>query len=66
VIRQTGSLAIRTDNVHYKSDLLLNLAVIAALAFDQYLGLQGGPAVRSRDRRVVAVGRVARLAEAIT
>ena len=38
VIRQTGSLAIRTDNVHYKSDLLLNLAVIAALAIDQYLG----------------------------
>jgi ferrous-iron efflux pump FieF len=38
VIRKTGSLAIRTDNVHYKSDLLLNLAVIAALALDQYLG----------------------------
>jgi ferrous-iron efflux pump FieF len=38
VIRKTGSLAIRTDNVHYKSDLLLNLAVIAALAIDQYLG----------------------------
>jgi ferrous-iron efflux pump FieF len=38
VIRQTGSLAIRTDNVHYQSDLLLNLAVIAALAIDQYLG----------------------------
>ena len=40
VIRQTGSLAIRTDNVHYKSDLLLNLAVIAALVIDQYLGFQ--------------------------
>lgn len=38
VIRRTGSLAIRTDNVHYQSDLLLNLAVIAALALDQYLG----------------------------
>jgi len=38
VIRRTGSLAIRTDNVHYKSDLMLNLAVIAALAIDQYLG----------------------------
>lgn len=37
VISRTGSLAIRTDNVHYKSDLLLNLAVIAALALDQYL-----------------------------
>jgi ferrous-iron efflux pump FieF len=38
VIRKTGSVAIRTDNLHYQSDLLLNLAVIAALAFDQYLG----------------------------
>ena len=38
VIRATSSLAIRTDNVHYQSDLLLNLAVIAALAIDQYLG----------------------------
>jgi len=38
VIRRTGSLAIRTDNLHYQSDLLLNLAVIAALALDQYLG----------------------------
>jgi ferrous-iron efflux pump FieF len=36
VIRRTGSLAISTDHVHYKSDLLLNLAVIAALALDQY------------------------------
>jgi len=41
VIRRTGSLAIRTDNLHYKSDLLLNLAVIAALAADQYLGFAG-------------------------
>ncbi len=38
VIRCTGSLAIRTDTIHYRSDLLLNLSVIAALAFDQYLG----------------------------
>lgn len=41
VIRRTGSLAIATDHVHYQSDLLLNLAVIAALAFDQYLGFAG-------------------------
>ena len=39
VIRKTGSLAIKTDNVHYQSDLLLNLAVIAALALDQYAGI---------------------------
>jgi len=41
VIRRTGSLAIQTDNVHYQSDLLLNIAVIAALALDQYAGLKG-------------------------
>jgi len=41
VIRKTGSLAIKTDNVHYQSDLLLNLAVIAALALDQYAGIAG-------------------------
>ena len=39
VIRHTGSLAISTDHLHYQSDLLLNLAVIAALALDQYAGL---------------------------
>lgn len=38
VIARTGSLAIRTDSVHYQSDLALNLAVIAALALDQYFG----------------------------
>ncbi|MEQ1496823.1 MAG: cation diffusion facilitator family transporter [Novosphingobium sp.] len=41
VIRKTGSLAISTDHVHYQSDLLLNLAVIAALALDQYAGVDG-------------------------
>ncbi|MCP5401913.1 MAG: cation diffusion facilitator family transporter [Novosphingobium sp.] len=41
VIRQTGSLAIATDHLHYKSDLLLNLAVIGALALDQYAGVAG-------------------------
>jgi ferrous-iron efflux pump FieF len=41
VIRQTGSVAIKTDNVHYKSDLFLNLGVIAALALDHYLGVGG-------------------------
>lgn len=38
VVRRTGSIAIKTDSVHYQSDLLLNLAVIAALVLDQYLG----------------------------
>lgn len=39
VIARTGSVAIQTDHVHYQSDLLLNLAVIAALALDQFGGL---------------------------
>jgi ferrous-iron efflux pump FieF len=34
--RRTGSVAIATDHVHYQSDLLLNLSVIAALVLDQY------------------------------
>lgn len=41
VIRQTGSVAILADNVHYQSDVLLNCAVIAAMAFEQYAGLTG-------------------------
>lgn len=41
VIRQTKSLAISTDHVHYQSDLLLNLAVIAALVLDNYAGISG-------------------------
>ena len=44
IIDQTGSIAIRTDNVHYKSDLMLNSAVIAALLLDQWLGLSGADA----------------------
>ncbi len=31
-IRLTGSTAIRADSLHYKSDILLNLSVMAALA----------------------------------
>src|SRR5690242_18887492 len=41
VIRQTGSVAIMADNVHYQSDVMLNCAVIAAMALDQYAGLHG-------------------------
>lgn len=40
VIRRTGSVAISADHVHYQSDLLLNLAVIAALVLDQYAGFR--------------------------
>jgi ferrous-iron efflux pump FieF len=44
VIASTGSLAIRTDSIHYKSDLFLNAAVIAALVLDQWLSLRGADA----------------------
>lgn len=45
VVRRTGSIAIRTDAVHYQSDLLLNLAVIVALVLDQYGRLPGADPV---------------------
>jgi ferrous-iron efflux pump FieF len=45
VIARTGSVAIKTDNVHYKSDLFLNLSVIVALVLDQALHLAGADAV---------------------
>jgi len=41
VIKRTGSVAIQTDHVHYQSDILLNIGVIAALALDQYVGITG-------------------------
>ncbi|SFP92392.1 cation diffusion facilitator family transporter [Sphingomonas rubra] len=45
VIRQTGSVAILADNVHYQSDVLLNGSVILALVLDQYLRVRGADAV---------------------
>lgn len=45
VIARTGSVAIATDNVHYKSDLMLNGAVIIALLFDQALHVRGADAL---------------------
>jgi ferrous-iron efflux pump FieF len=41
VIARTGSIAIRADHLHYQSDLILNAAVIAALALDSFAGLHG-------------------------
>lgn len=38
VVRQTGSVAIEADSLHYTGDLLLNLAVIAAVALSSYAG----------------------------
>lgn len=45
VIQRTQSVAIHADHVHYQSDVLLNVAVIAALILDQYLGLAGADPV---------------------
>jgi ferrous-iron efflux pump FieF len=45
IIDRTGSVAIRADNVHYQSDLLLNLAVIVAMVLDQMFGLRGADPV---------------------
>ena len=45
VIARTRSVAIEADNVHYQSDLLLNLSVIAALVLDQYLEVAGADPV---------------------
>lgn len=39
VLARTKSVAIQADHVHYQADLLLNIAVIAALALDHYAGL---------------------------
>jgi ferrous-iron efflux pump FieF len=44
VIARTQSVAIATDNVHYKSDLMLNSAVVAALLIDQWIGIAGADA----------------------
>lgn len=40
-IRASGSIAIRTDRLHYQSDLLLNSGVIAALVLESVLHLRG-------------------------
>lgn len=45
VIARTGSVAIKTDNLHYRADLALNFAVIAALVLDQALHVHGADAL---------------------
>lgn len=44
-IAASGSIAIRTDRLHYQSDLLLNSGVIVALVAEQYLALHGADPV---------------------
>ncbi len=38
VVKQTGSIAIRADSIHYLSDVIMNLSVIAALVLNVYFG----------------------------
>ena len=45
VVKKTGSVAIHADHVHYQSDLLLNVAVIAAIALEVFGGLRGADPV---------------------
>lgn len=45
VIRRTGSVAIKTDNIHYKSDLFLNATVVVALLLEQWVHLRGADPV---------------------
>jgi ferrous-iron efflux pump FieF len=41
VIKKTGSVAIHGDHLHYQGDLLLNIAVIIAIALDTVMGVRG-------------------------
>ena len=45
VVRKTGSVAIKADQVHYASDLVLNASVIFALILDSMLHLHGADPV---------------------
>jgi ferrous-iron efflux pump FieF len=45
VIKRTGSVAIHGDHVHYQGDLLLNAAVILAIALEAFLNIRGADPV---------------------
>jgi ferrous-iron efflux pump FieF len=45
VINRTGSVAIHGDHVHYQGDLLLNAAVITAIALEAFLNIRGADPV---------------------
>ena len=49
VVRLTGSTAIKADSLHYASDILTNVGVIAALALAMTVGLGGSPTRSSRS-----------------
>jgi ferrous-iron efflux pump FieF len=40
VVRRTGSIAIGADELHYRSDVILNLGVIAALVLGSLTGVR--------------------------
>lgn len=40
VIARTGSIAIKSDSIHYLSDIVLNLSVFAALLLSAFFGVQ--------------------------
>ncbi len=69
VVRVTGSVALRADQVHYASDLALNASVIAALLLDSLFHVHGAdPAFgigiglwllwHARDVAIHAVGQL--------
>ena len=45
VVGKTGSIAIGTDQLHYTSDLFLNLAVVVAFGLESWAGVHGADAV---------------------
>lgn len=45
VIKRTGSVAIHGDHVHYQGDLLLNGAVITAIALESFANVRGADPV---------------------
>lgn len=45
IVKQTSSVAIGADHIHYQSDLLLNAAVIAALILDNIISIKGADAL---------------------
>jgi ferrous-iron efflux pump FieF len=40
VVRQTGSIAVSADRMHYGSDLITNIGVVLAIALTKWLGWQ--------------------------
>ncbi len=45
VVRETGSVAIRADSLHYSSDLLVNLGVLVALGLSKFELLWADPVI---------------------